>query len=46
MALRMKQVFLDDLSKSIDISQVAGRLRPKFLQKLWESLIRLLSPLL
>ena len=45
-ALRMKQVFLDDQSCSVDISEVPDRLNPRFLQKLWESLARLLSPLL
>lgn len=45
-ALRFKKVFLDDLSQSIPLSDLPRRLHPKFLQRLWESLTRLLSPLL
>ena len=46
MAMRMKQVFLDDQShcKLVDEQTFAHR-RP-FIHRLWESLIRLLSPLL
>ena len=45
-ALRLKKVFLDDLSQSIALSDVPSWARPKFFQRLWESLTRLLSPLL
>ena len=45
-ALRLKKVFLDDLSHSTAIADVPSWARPKFFQRLWESLTRLLSPLL
>ena len=45
-ALRLKKVFLDDLSQSIALTDVPSWARPKFFQRLWESLTRLLSPLL
>ena len=45
-ALRLKKVFLDDQSQSIMLNDLPDRLHPKFLPRLWESLTRLLSPLL
>ncbi len=45
-ALRLKKVFMDDMAQSIELSKVEHLLHPKFLPKLWESLTRLLSPLL
>ena len=45
-ALRLKKVFQDDEALSVALSKVPGRLHPKFVRRLWESLIRLLSPLL
>ena len=45
-ALRMKKVFLDDLSHSTPIDNVPDRLHPAFAARLWESLTRLFSPLL
>ena len=45
-ALRLKKVFLDDLSHSTALDDVPSWARPKFFQRLWESLTRLLSPLL
>ena len=45
-ALRMKKVFLDDQSQSVLLSDLPRRLNPHFLPRLWESLTRLLSPLL
>ena len=45
-ALRLKKVFLDDLSHSTALADVPSWARPKFFQRLWESLTRLLSPLL
>ena len=45
-ALRLKKVFLDDQSLSTPLEQVPSWLHPKFLPRLWESLTRLLSPLL
>ena len=45
-ALRVKKVFMDDQKQSVRLSEVANRLRPRFVVRLWESLARLLSPLL
>ena len=45
-ALRLKKVFLDDLSQSISLDDVPSWMHPKFVQHLWESFTRLLSPLL
>lgn len=45
-ALRMKKVFLDDQSQSILLSDLPRRIHPRFLPRLWESLTRLVSPLL
>ena len=45
-ALRLRKVFLDDLSNSVFLDDIPSWVRPKFIQRLWESLIRLLSPLL
>lgn len=43
MALRMKDVFLNDLKESFQLQRVRPR---SFVVRLWESLLRLLSPLL
>ena len=45
-ALRLKKVFLDDQQQCVPLSEVPNWSRPKFFRRLWESLIRLLSPLL
>ncbi len=45
-ALRLKKVFLDDLAQSTFLEDAPDWARPKFFQRLWESLTRLLSPLL
>lgn len=45
-ALRFKAVFMNDLDCSILLEELPERIRPKFLPRLWESLTRLLSPLL
>lgn len=45
-ALRMKKVFTDDQKLSVPLSQMPDRKHPKFLTRLWESMTRLLSPLL
>ncbi|MCI5815111.1 MAG: cardiolipin synthase [Bacteroidales bacterium] len=46
MALRMKEIFLDDLSRSAAVGPSSEYFRRPFLQRLWEGIIRLLSPLL
>lgn len=45
-ALRLKKVFQNDLSHSIALSDVPDWAHPRFFHRLWESLTRLLSPLL
>uniref|UniRef100_A0AB33J9Z7 Cardiolipin synthase n=1 Tax=Prevotella sp. GTC17260 TaxID=3236796 RepID=A0AB33J9Z7_9BACT len=46
LALRMKKVFLDDLQQCVPIEKVRRLMHRPFLLRLWESIIRLLSPLL
>ncbi len=46
MARRFKTIFLEDLSRSVPLSEIQERMRPGFFPHLWESFTRLLSPLL
>ncbi|MDD5894912.1 MAG: cardiolipin synthase [Prevotellaceae bacterium] len=45
-ALQFKQVFLDDERNCVPFSSLANKRRRRFLIRLWESVTRLLSPLL
>ena len=45
-ALRMKQVFLDDEAQSVALASLTERMKPKFMIRLFESLVRLLAPLM
>ena len=45
-ALQVKEVFLADQKDSIDLGDVRRFIKKPFLQRLWESFVRLLSPLL
>nr|WP_311453110.1 cardiolipin synthase [uncultured Prevotella sp.] len=45
-ALQVKEVFLVDQKDSIDLDDVRRFIKKPFLQRLWESFVRLLSPLL
>lgn len=45
-ALRMKSIFLKDQEQSVLLGDLPQRIYPKFSKRLWESLTRLLSPLL
>ena len=45
-ALQVKEVFLADQKDSIDLDDVRRFIKKPFLQGLWESFVRLLSPLL
>jgi len=45
-ALKMKQLFADDEQQSIPLADMPERLRPRFVKRLWESMTRLLAPLL
>ncbi|MCD8296602.1 MAG: cardiolipin synthase [Prevotella sp.] len=46
MALRIKEIFLNDMEKCVDYRQYSNKHRFPFLLRLWESLIRLFAPLL
>ena len=46
MALRVKQVFLDDEADSIPLDQLREGASRGLLLRLWESLVRLMSPLM
>ena len=46
MSLRLKKVFLDDLSHCLLVDDISYFVKRPFLQRLFESLVRLLSPLL
>lgn len=46
MAIRMRNVFLRDQENAILLSDLPQRIHPSFKKRLWESLIRLMSPLL
>ncbi len=46
MARRFKTIFLEDLSRSVPLSEIQERMRPGVFPHLWESFTRLLSPLL
>ena len=45
-AMRFKQVFLADQERSVLFNDTAQGKQPNFMARLWESLIRLLSPVL
>lgn len=46
MAMRMKRIFIDDEACCVDFADVHEFSHRSFLLRLWESLVRLLSPLL
>ena len=45
-AMRFKEIFMRDQARSTLLTDIEERIRPKFFVRLWESLTRLLSPLL
>ena len=45
-AIRFRNIFLDDEKRSVPLDSIPRRLTPNIAQRLWESLTRLLSPLL
>ncbi len=45
-AIRLRNVFLRDQENAVLLSDLPQRIHPSFKKRLWESLIRLLSPLL
>ena len=46
MAVRMRHVFLDDEQHAVPLASLPSRISPNIWQRLWDSLTRLLSPLL
>lgn len=45
-ATQMKQIYLDDEAQAVALTSLPERISPRFLVRLWESLIRMLSPLM
>jgi cardiolipin synthase len=45
-ALRMRDIFMRDECQSVLFSSLPERMQPNIFQRLWDSLTRLLSPLL
>ncbi len=45
-ARRLKEVFLNDRAQSTSLNNMVEWVQPNFVHRLWESLVRLLSPLL
>lgn len=45
-ATEIRQLFIDDLKQSVPLSSLPQRIHPRFVVRLWESLLRLLSPLM
>ena len=46
LAIRMRDVFLHDEQQSVPLSSLPDRMHPHIVRRLWDSLTRLLSPLL
>lgn len=46
MAMRFKEVFEEDERECIPLEQLKGKTNRSFIRRLWESLVRLLSPLM
>ncbi len=46
MALRIKEIFMNDMTKSLEYNKYMKSHRFSFLQRFWESLVRLFSPLM
>ena len=46
MAVKMRDIYLEDERQSIAMSDLPERMNPKFLKRLWESLVRMMSPLM
>ena len=44
-ALRMKQLFMEDLGQAVPLEKASERMRNGFFVRLWESVTRMLSPL-
>jgi cardiolipin synthase len=45
-ALEMKEIFLHDEAESVALASLPERIQPRFFVRLWESLVRMLSPLM
>ena len=45
-ALQLREVFLADERQSVRLEDIPRRMHPKFFKRLWESIVRMLSPLM
>jgi cardiolipin synthase len=45
-AHRLREVFLDDEQQSVRLQDLPGRMHPRFMKRLWESMVRMMSPLM
>ena len=45
-ACRMREVYLEDERRSVSLTSLPDRVSPSFIQRIWDSLTRLFSPLL
>jgi cardiolipin synthase len=43
---RVKEIFLQDEAESVALASLSERIRPRFFVRLWESLVRLLAPVM
>ena len=46
MAMKLRDIYIEDERQSIAMSDLPARMNPKFLKRLWESLVRMMSPLM
>jgi len=46
LALRIKEIYLNDETDCVDIEEIRDYTHRSFATRLWESIVRLLSPLL
>ena len=45
-AQQLREVFLADEQQSVRLEDIPRRMHPKFMKRLWESIVRMLSPLM
>ena len=45
-AHRLREVFLDDEQQSVRLQDLPERMHPRFMKRLWESMVRMMSPLM
>ena len=45
-ASKLREVFLKDEQQSVSLQDMPERMHPKFMKRLWESMVRMMSPLM